>query len=143
VVYASFNYKGVKPAVRCGAHKLEKMVNVRTGTEAKVKEDLSGLKVIAKVNGVPGAAPAAKKAARSETAAAATGKKAVPIRGPCPDENPCNAAVVFDVCGLFGGSCPVGRNVTIPAFSVASVRNLYHDIISGNKLYYLNFHTAA
>ena len=62
---------------------------------------------------------------------------AVHIHGPCPDENPCNAAVVFDVCG---GSCPVGRNVTIPAFSV---RNLYHDIISGNKLFYLNFHTAA
>ena len=65
---------------------------------------------------------------------------AVHIHGPCPDENPCNAAVVFDVCGLFGGSCPVGRNVTIPAFSVPK---LYHDIISGNKLFYLNFHTAA
>ena len=68
---------------------------------------------------------------------------AVHIHGPCPDENPCNAAVVFDVCGVFGGSCPVGTNVTISAFSVTSVRNLYHDIISGNKLYYLNFHTAS
>jgi hypothetical protein len=65
---------------------------------------------------------------------------AVHIHGPCPDENPCTADVVFDVCGAFGGSCPVGKIVTIPAFSA---RNLYHDLISGNKLFYLNFHTAA
>lgn len=62
---------------------------------------------------------------------------AVHIHGPCPDENPCTADVVFHVCG---GSCPVGKSVTIPAFSA---RNLYHGLISGNKLFYLNFHTAA
>ncbi len=66
--------------------------------------------------------------------------RAVHIHGPCPDENPCTADVVYHVCGDFGGSCPVGKSVTISAFSA---RNLYHDLISGNKLFYLNFHTEA
>jgi hypothetical protein len=72
------------------------------------------------------------------------------IHGPCQDANPCNAPVVYVICS---NTCPSGISPIIPAFTVditqlnsagvASAAGLYQGIMAGNKLYYLNFHTAT
>jgi hypothetical protein len=80
------------------------------------------------------------------------------IHGPCPTTAPCNAGVIYWICGSQGAppgvsACPSGTNPTIPAFVVNSAQNantdnslllgLLQGILSGNNLYYVNFHTAA
>jgi len=78
------------------------------------------------------------------------------IHGPCPNNVPCNANVIYHICGGAGAPpgvsvCPSGINPIIPGFSVNRMQNvssdnsilvgLYADILSGNNLYYVNFHT--
>jgi hypothetical protein len=82
---------------------------------------------------------------------------AVHIHGPCPTNTPCNAGVVYWICGTTGApagvaSCPPDLSPTIPSFSVDFSQNANNDnslllalmsgILSGNNLYYVNFHTA-
>jgi hypothetical protein len=77
------------------------------------------------------------------------------IHGPCAPSpaglaTPCNAGVVYTICQ---GTCPTGRNPTIPSFVVdiaqvdaTSSRNeavgLFQDIMHRSNLYYVNFHTS-
>jgi len=80
-----------------------------------------------------------------------TGLAAVHIHGPCPDRNPCDAGVVYTICGG-ASSCPTGANPTIPGFNVDTTQSgtdgslllgLMTEIQRGEKLYYVNFHTTA
>ena len=107
--------------------------------------------------------PAAGANSTSFTAITITGGLTGPltsvhIHGPCPTTAPCNAGVVYWICGSQGApsgvsACPSGTNPTIPAFTVNSAQNantdnslllgLLQGILSGNNLYYVNFHTAA
>ncbi len=85
---------------------------------------------------------------------------AIHIHGPCPlpsgvigsDEGfvPCNAPPIYAICS--GGTCPSGNNPRIPAFVVNKLQpfgstdssfliGLYESILSGNNLYYVNFHS--
>jgi len=76
---------------------------------------------------------------------------AVHIHGPCPDRNPCDAGVVYTICGG-ASSCPTGASPTIPGFNVdtaqsgndgSSLLGLMTEIQRGENLYYVNFHTSA
>jgi hypothetical protein len=107
--------------------------------------------------------PAAGANSTSFTAITITGGLTGPltsvhIHGPCPTTAPCNAGVIYWICGSQGApsgvsACPSGTNPTIPAFVVNSAQNanadnslllgLLQGILSGNNLYYVNFHTAA
>jgi hypothetical protein len=80
--------------------------------------------------------------------------QAVHIHGPCPTSAPCDAPVVYFICGNSGNTCPSGANPTIPSFTVNTAQTatttdgslllgLLQGILSGNNLYYVNFHTAA
>jgi hypothetical protein len=80
--------------------------------------------------------------------------QAVHIHGPCPTSAPCDASVVYFICGNSGNACPSGTNPTIPSFTVNTAQTattadgslllgLLQGILSGNNLYYVNFHTAA
>jgi hypothetical protein len=80
--------------------------------------------------------------------------QAVHINGPCPTSAPCDAPVVYFICGNSGNACPSGTNPTIPSFTVNTAQTattadgslllgLLQGILSGNNLYYVNFHTAA
>jgi hypothetical protein len=89
----------------------------------------------------------------SITTSGLSGLSAVHIHGPCPDRTPCNADVLYTVCGGTMPSCPSGASPTIPGFDVDSSRSsaadgsvllgLMAQILSGNRLFYVNFHTAA
>ncbi len=91
---------------------------------------------------------------------------AVHIHGPCKNVEtsgspPCNADVVYTICGGTFSSCPSGSNPTIPGFNVDSAQNSPADgslllglmaaMLSGRdsqsgftgQLFYVNFHTAA
>jgi hypothetical protein len=82
------------------------------------------------------------------------------IHGPCPlpagsigsEEGfaPCEAPAIFGICGA--GNCPTGLAPTIPRLTVDKTRpfgdtdaslliGLYESILSGDNLYYVNFHT--
>ncbi len=82
------------------------------------------------------------------------------IHGPCPlpsgiigsEEGfvPCNAPPIYGICS--GSTCPTGANPRISAFVVNKLQpfgntdsslliGLYESILSGNNLYYVNFHT--
>jgi hypothetical protein len=78
----------------------------------------------------------------------------VHIHGPCPTSTPCDTGVVYFICGNPGNACPSGTNPTIPSFTVNTAQTaatadgslllgLLQGILSGNNLYYVNFHTAA
>lgn len=76
---------------------------------------------------------------------------AVHIHGPCPSSTPCNAGVLYTICGGTS-SCPSGANPTIPGFNVDIAQSttdgslllgLMAQILRGEKLFYVNFHTAA
>jgi hypothetical protein len=78
--------------------------------------------------------------------------QAVHINGPCPTSAPCDAPVVYFICGNSGNACPSGTNPTIPSFTVNTAQTattadgslllgLLQGILSGNNLYYVNFHT--
>ncbi len=78
----------------------------------------------------------------------------VHIHGPCLTSTPCDAPVVYFICGDPGNACPSGTNPTIPGFTVDTAQNLttadgslllglLQGILSGTNLYYVNFHTAA
>ena len=78
----------------------------------------------------------------------------VHIHGPCLTTAPCDAPVVYFICGNPGNPCPSGTNPTIPSFTVNTAQTaatadgslllgLLQGILSGNNLYYVNFHTAA
>ncbi len=80
--------------------------------------------------------------------------QAVHIHGPCPTSTPCDTGVVYFICGNSGNACPSGTNPTIPSFTVniaqtattadgSLLLGLLQGILSGNNLYYVNFHTAA
>ena len=80
--------------------------------------------------------------------------QAVHIHGPCPTSTPCDAPVVYFICGNSGNACPSVTNPTIPGFTVNTAQTattadgslllgLLQGILSGNNLYYVNFHTAA
>ncbi len=80
--------------------------------------------------------------------------QAVHIHGPCPTSTPCDTGVVYFICGNPGNACPSGTNPTIPSFTVNTAQTattadgslllgLLQGILSGNNLYYVNFHTAA
>ena len=80
--------------------------------------------------------------------------QAVHIHGPCPTSAPCDAPVVYFICGNSGNACPSGTNPTIPGFTVNTAQTaatadgslllgLFQGILSGSNLYYVNFHTAA
>jgi hypothetical protein len=80
--------------------------------------------------------------------------QAVHIHGPCPTSAPCDAPVVYFICGNSGNACPSVTNPTIPGFTVNTAQTattadgplllgLLQGILSGNNLYYVNFHTAA
>ncbi len=74
------------------------------------------------------------------------------IHGPCPNRVPCDAPVVYFICGGQAAPCPTGTTPTIPGFNVnpaqtlasadgSTLIGLLADILSGNNLYYVNFHT--
>ena len=74
------------------------------------------------------------------------------IHGPCPNRVPCDAPVVYLICGMQATPCPPGISPTIPGFNVnpaqtmgldgSALIGLLADILSGSDLYYVNFHTA-
>jgi hypothetical protein len=85
------------------------------------------------------------------------------IHGPCPlpaestgsEEGfaPCDAPPIFGICGAgAAANCPTGLAPTIPRLTVDKTRpfgntdsslliGLYESILSGENLYYVNFHT--
>jgi hypothetical protein len=76
---------------------------------------------------------------------------AVHIHGPCPNRIACNAPVLYTICGG-GTSCPSGANPSIPGFNVDTAQitsdgslliGLTAQVLRGEKLFYVNFHTAA
>jgi hypothetical protein len=77
------------------------------------------------------------------------------IHGPCPTTAPCNAGVVYWICGSQGAppgvsACPSGTNPTISGFVVNTNQSgsdniellaLYEKMLAGSSSYYVNFHT--
>jgi hypothetical protein len=85
------------------------------------------------------------------TRALTSNLKAAHIHGPCPSSTPCNAPPIYMICGAAASPCPVGLSPTIPSFTVDRAKSmaddgsvligLYESILSGQNLYYVNFHT--
>ena len=78
----------------------------------------------------------------------------VHIHGPCPNAQPCDAPVIYFICGGPVAPCPQSLSPTIPAFVVNQAQTaasadgslligLLADILSGSNLYYVNFHTTT
>lgn len=66
--------------------------------------------------------------------------QAIHIHGPCFGQ--CNAPVVFTICGPPGNTpCPSSTSATVNSPPV--VGPLFHSILSGNRMYYVNIHTRA
>ena len=87
----------------------------------------------------------------SITTSGLSGLGAVHIHGPCPSSTPCNAGVLYTICGG-ASSCPSGENPTIPGFNVDTAQpttdgslllGLVAQILRGEKLFYVNFHTVT
>ncbi len=77
---------------------------------------------------------------------------AVHIHGPCPNSVPCDAPVIYFICGAPAAPCPQGTNPTIPGFNLdqgqtlasadgSLLIGLLSEILTGSNLYYVNFHT--
>ncbi len=78
----------------------------------------------------------------------------VHIHGPCPNAQPCDAPVIYFICGGPVAPCPQGLTPTIPGFVVNFAQTsasadgslligLLAEILSGSNLYYVNFHTTT
>jgi hypothetical protein len=68
--------------------------------------------------------------------------QAIHIHGPC--SGPCNAPVVFTICGPSGSggnnSCPSSTSATVTSSPITGP--LFHSILKGRSVYYLNIHTT-
>ena len=70
---------------------------------------------------------------------------AMHIHGPCAVGVPCNADVVYVICGSGGTPCPFATSATVNMSTVTgpSTFGLYQSILSGVNLYYVNIHTIT
>jgi hypothetical protein len=68
--------------------------------------------------------------------------QAMHIHGPCFSRD-CNAPVVFTICGAPGATpCPSSISPTlISVNSPPVVGPLFHSILRGDRVYYVNIHT--
>jgi hypothetical protein len=77
---------------------------------------------------------------------------AVHIHGPCSNSEPCDAPVIYFICGAPAAPCPQGTNPTIPGFNLDQGQTLASadgslligflaEVLAGSNLYYVNFHT--
>ena len=70
---------------------------------------------------------------------------AMQIHGPCAGGVPCNADVVYVICGSGGMPCPFATSATVNMSTITgpSTFGLYQSILSGVNLYYMNIHTIT
>ena len=70
---------------------------------------------------------------------------AMHIHGPCAGGVPCNADVVYVICGSGGTPCPFATSATVNMSTVIepSTFGLYQSILSGVNLDYVNIHTRT
>jgi hypothetical protein len=70
---------------------------------------------------------------------------AMQIHGPCAGGVPCNADVVYVICGSGSMPCPFATSATVNMSTVTgpSTFGLYQSILSGVNLYYVNIQSRT